>query len=184
VEPIDVVVGADVIVAALSRISAHAVVFPAMPPKTPDPHADVIGTFVSGLGDFAWILSDEIIEQTSLALTDDTVGLGWDLDEADGAIDTICNIADLSSGGLVVADATVQLPNVGEAARAAMRTAASKDLGQPRVAVVVTDDAYALARSEWGPQGIPWPAAQTISIMGPDRFRNLVERARWGLRRL
>jgi hypothetical protein len=182
VEPVYVVVAADVVVAALSRVSPQAVAFPSMPPKTADPYADVIGAFVNASGDFAWILSEAIIEQITLVLTDESIGLGWTLEAAEGAIDAICNIADSSDGGLVNADPTVQVPTVGDPAQVAMRTVASKDLGQPRVAVVVTNDLDAIAIEDWEPRGVPWPPDQKIKFLSPTQFRDLVERARWKLR--
>ena len=97
--PVEVIVAADVLVAALSKISAAAVRFPAVPPRTNDPNADVIGVFVGAEGDFALILSAEILEQVATALIDDRV-LGWTFEAADQAIDVLVGIAEHSHGGI------------------------------------------------------------------------------------
>jgi hypothetical protein len=180
-QPVEVVVAADVLVAALSRLSPAAVMFPAMPPKTVDPHTDVIGAVVGSEGDFALILSEEILAQTVTVLTDPG-GLGWAFDAVEEAVDVLCGIAGASSGGLVTEEHRVQWPKAGTAVAAAFRAVASDALGFPRV--VVTNDADALALRTWMPHGVPWPAEEAVSILSPTRFRDLVEQARWRYRKL
>lgn len=180
-QPVEVIVSADVLVAALSRLSPAVVVFPAMPPKTVDPHADVVGAFVGSEGDFALILSEEILSQAVTALTDRR-GLGWAFDAAEEAVDVLCGIAGASGGGLVTEAHQVQLPQTGAVAAAALRAAASKDLGFPRV--IVTDDPDTLTLRTWAPHGVPWPAGEVVSMLSPTRFRDLVEQARWRYRKL
>ena len=177
---VEVVVAADVLVAALSRISPAAVVFPSMPPKTGDPHGDVVGAFVGAEGDFALILSEEILGQTVTALTDGR-GLAWAFDAAEEAIDVICGIATASGGGVATVPSRVQLPKTGLVAAAALRAAASPDLGFPRVVVTAAADAIALGACS--PRRVPWPAGEVVTILSPVRFRDLVEQARWRFRR-
>lgn len=179
-QPVEVVVAAGVLVAALSRTNAAVLHFPAMPPKTTDPHADVVGAFVAAEGDFALILTDEIVEQVVTTLTD-ARGLGWAFDMADEAVEALAGIAVHSSGGLVTPAFEVELPAVTEAAAAALRAAASKDLGFPRV--VVTDDPDPLRWRRWRPGGVPWPPDEDVSVQGPARFRDLVHDARWHFRK-
>lgn len=178
-QPVEVVVSSDVLVAALSRISPAAVVFPAMPPKTADPYGDVVGAFVAGEGDFALILSEDILGQTAAVLTDPN-GLGWAFDAADDAIGLIAGIASASGGGLVTPASRVQLPKIGAAATAAYRAAASAELGFPRV--VVTADTDAVALGVWTPRRVPWPKGEVVTVLSPARFRDLVEQARWRYR--
>lgn len=176
---VEVIVGADVLVGALSRISAAAVQFPAMPPRTADPYADVVGAFVSSDGDFALILTEAIVEQLLTALIHPD-GLAWAFDEADRAAATISDLATHCRGGFVEPAWEVQLPPLAPAARTALQAAASKDLDHPRV--VVTADSQALALSPWRPRGVPFPPNESITVMSPDTFRNFVERARWHFR--
>jgi hypothetical protein len=179
--PVEVVVSAEVLVAALSRISAAAVVFPAMPPRTADPHGDVVGAFVGAGGDFALILTEDILGQTVTALTDRR-GLAWAFDAAEEAVEVIAGIAVASGGGLVTAAGRVPLPKtVGAATAAALRAAASPDIGFPRVVVTARPDALALRA--WTPRRVPWPADEVVTILSPVRFRDLVEQARWRYRR-
>lgn len=179
--PVEVVVAADVLVAALSRVSAGAVRFPAVPPKTSDPNADVIGVFVGAEGDFALILSAEILEQVATALIDDRV-LGWAFDAADQAIDVLVGIAEHSHGGIATPlDQVASPPRADAVATAALRAAASSDLGFPRA--VVTGDPALQRMGHWHPRGVPWPADQPVTILSPSRLRDLVERARWHYRR-
>lgn len=176
--PVEVVVAADVLVGALSRVSAAAVRFPAMPPKTNDPHADVIGAFVGADGDFALILSEEILEQVSTALVDGR-GLAWDFPAVDQAVDVLVGIAEHSQGGLVVAASSVTMPHdVGRVEAAAPRAAAANELGFPRA--VVTDEPGLQRLRTWQ---IPWPDDQAVTLLAPGPFRDLVERARWRYRR-
>ena len=180
--PVEVVVAADVLVAALSKISAAAVRFPAVPPRTNDPNADVVGVFVAAEGDFALILSEEILEQVVTALIDDRRGLGWAFDAADQAIDVLVGIAEHSHGGIAPPADRVTAPLHADAvAKAALRAAASSDLGFPRA--VVTGDPALQRLRQWRPAGIPWPADQPVTILSPSRFRDLVEQARWRYRR-
>lgn len=180
--PVEVVVAADVLVAALSKVSAAAVRFPAMPPKTNDPNADVIGVFVGAEGDFALILSAEVLEQVATALIDDR-GLGWRFDAADQAIDVLVGIAEHSHGGIATAvDRVATPPHADAVATAALRAAASSDLGFPRA--VVTGDPALQRLGQWRPTGIPWPADQPVTILSPSRFRDLVEQVRWRYRRM
>ncbi len=179
-QPVEVVVAADVVVAALSRTSAAALRFPAMPPKTTDPHVDAVGAFVAAEGDFALILTDEIVEQVVTTLTD-ARGLAWAFDMADEAVEVLAGIAAHSRGGFVAPAFETELPAVTEAAAAALRAAASKDLGFPRV--VVTGDRDALAWRRWRPTGVPWPPDEDVSVQGPARFRDLIHDARWRFRR-
>lgn len=180
--PVEVVVAADVLVAALSRISAAAVRFPAVPPRTNDPNADVIGVFVGTEGDFALILSAEILEQVARALIDDRV-LGWAFDAADQAIDVLVGIAEHSHGGIPTpVDRVATPPHADEVATAALRAAASSDMGFPRA--VVTGDPALQRLGHWHRHGIPWPADQAVTILSPSRFRDLVEQARWRYRRM
>jgi hypothetical protein len=176
---VEVIVAADVLVAALSRISPAAVVFPAMPPKTGDPYGDVVGAFVGAEGDFALILSEEILEQTAMALTT-RAGLGWAFDAAEEALEVVAHIASASGGGLVVPSARVQVPETGVTATAAFRAAASADLGFPRV--VVSADPDAIALRVWTPRRVPWPKDEVVRVLPPARFRDLVEQARWRYR--
>jgi hypothetical protein len=178
--PVEVVVSAEVLVAALSRISPSAVVFPSMPPKTADPHGDVVGAFIGAEGDFALILSEEILGQTVTALTDRR-GLAWAFDAAEEAVEVIVGIAAASGGGLVTAASRVQLPRTGVVAAAALRAVASPDLGFPRA--VVTADPDALALRAWTPRRVPWPPEEVVTILSPSPFRDLVEQARWRYRR-
>lgn len=179
--PVEVVVAADVLVAALSKVSAAAVRFPAVPPKTNDPNADVIGVVVGSEGDFALILSAEILEQVATALIDER-GLAWAFDAADQAIDVLIGIAEHSQGGIATpVDRVVAPPRAGAVALAALRAAASNDLGFPRA--VVTGDPALQRLRQWRPAGIPWPADQPVTILSPSRFRDLVEQARWRYRR-
>jgi hypothetical protein len=181
VTPVEVVVAADVLVAALSKVSAAAVRFPSMPPKTNDPCADVIGVFVGAEGDFALILSAEILEEVATALIDER-GLAWTFDAADQAIDVLVGIAEHSHGGIATpVDRVATPPNSDAVAIAALRAAASNDLGFPRA--VVTGDPAFHRLGQWRPRGIPWPADQPVTILSPSRFRDLVERARWRYRR-
>ena len=176
------VVAADVLVAALSRVSAAAVRFPAMPRKTNDPHADVVGAFVGAEGDFALILSEEIVEQVGAALMDER-GLGWAFAAADQAVDVLVGIAEHSQGGLVVAAPQVALPRgAGEVAAAALRAVAADDLGFPRA--VVTDDPGLQRPRAWQPRGVPWPVDQAVALLSPSRFRDLAEQARCRYRRM
>lgn len=177
--PVEVVISADVLVAALSRLSPAAVVFPAMPPKTGDPYGDVGGAFVGADGDFALIVSEEILEQTATALTDGR-GLSWAFDAATEAIEVISGIASASGGGLVTAATRVQLPRTGKVLAAALRAVASPDLGFPRV--VVTADPAGIALRSWTPRRVPWPKQEVVTILAPTRFRDLVEQARWRYR--
>lgn len=178
--PVEVVVAADVLVAALSQVSPAAVVFPAMPPRTPDPYGDVVGTFVGAEGDFALILSEEILEQTAVALTDGR-GLAWAFDAAEEAIEVIGGVATASGGGLVAAAPGVQLPKqAGLVLAAALRAVASPDLGFPRV--VVTADPRGGDLREWTPRRVPWPKGEVVTVLAPTRFRDLVEQARWRYR--
>ncbi|MEW6476166.1 MAG: hypothetical protein AB1679_28235 [Actinomycetota bacterium] len=176
---VEVAVSADVLVGALSRVSPAAVVFPSMPPKTADPYGDVLGAFVGAEGDFALIVSEEILEQTATALTDQR-GLAWAFDAAEEAIEVISGIAFASGGGLATPPARVQLPKVGSVLTAALRAAASPDLGFPRV--VVTADAEGIALRAWTPRRVPWPKEEVVTILAPTRFRDLVEQARWHYR--
>lgn len=178
--PVEVVVSAEVLVAALSRISPSAVVFPSMPPKTADPHGDVVGAFIGAEGDFALILSEEILGQTVTALTDRS-GLAWAFDAADDAAEVIAGIATASGGGLVTAASRVQLPRTGVVVAAAFRAAASPDLGFPRAIVTAAPDALALRG--WTPRRVPWPTEEIVTILPPTRSRDLVEQARWRYRR-
>lgn len=181
-DPIDVVVSPDVLVAALSGVSAAAIQFPAMPPKTPNAAADTIGVFVAGEGDFALILSEPLLEAVATALTDRR-GLAWAFDRVDEALDTVCRIAKGGQGGFVAADATVELPGgVGRSDEIALRTAASKDLGATRAVATYTERLYKHVRS-WQPVVPWWPADQRITLLSPEQFRDLVHRARWGMRR-
>ena len=174
--PVEVVVAADVLVAALSRVSAAAVRFPAMPPKTNHPQADVIGAFVGADGDFALILSDEILEQVSTAVLDRR-GLAWEFTAVDQAVDVLIGIAEHSLGGLVVAASSVALPaGLGPVEIAALRAVAADGLGQPRA--VVTDEPALQRLRTWQPRGVPWPADQSVTLLGPGPFRDLAERAR------
>lgn len=177
--PVEVVVAADVLVAALSRVSPAAVVFPAMPPKTADPYGDVVGAFVGAEGDFALVVSEPILEQTATALTDQR-GLAWAFDAAEEAIEVISGIASSSGGGLATPAARVQLPKTGLVVGAALRTAASADLGFPRV--VVTADPEGIALRAWTPRRVPWPKDEVVTVLSPTRFRDLVEQARWRYR--
>jgi hypothetical protein len=153
-----------------------------VPPKTNDPNADVIGVFVSAEGDFALILSAEILEQVARALIDDRV-LGWAFDAADEAIDVLVGIAEHSHGGIATPVDRVATPSHADAvATAALRPAASSDLGFPRA--VVTGDPALRRLGHWHPRGIPWPAHQPVAILSPSRFRDLVEQARWRYRRM
>jgi hypothetical protein len=183
VAPVEVVVAADVLVAALSKVSAAAIRFPAVPPKTNDPNADVIGVFVGAEGDFALILSPEILEQVAMALLDNQ-GLAWAFDAVDQAIDVLVRIAEHSHGGIATPLDRVAIPPHVHAALAvaALRTAASSDMGFPR-AIVTGDPALQRLRL-WHPRGTPWPAEQPITILSPSRFRDLVEQARWRYRRM
>ena len=178
--PIEVIVSAEVLVAALSRVSPAAVVFPAMPPKTADPYGDVIGAFVGAEGDFSLITSEEILAQTVTALTDRR-GPAWAFDAAEDAVELICGIASASGGGIVQPASRVQLPKTGAVLAAALRAAASPDLGFPRVVVTADPDAPVLRA--WTPRGVPWPAAEVVTILSPSRFRDFVEQARWRYRR-
>jgi hypothetical protein len=65
---VDVVVAADVLVAALSRVGPQTVTFRGMPPKTASAAADVIGTFGAPQDSFNLILSEDILEETTTAL--------------------------------------------------------------------------------------------------------------------
>ena len=180
--PVEVVVAADVLVAALSRVSAAAVRFPAVPPRTNDPHADVIAAFVGSEGDFAMILSAEIVEQVADALMDERE-LGWAFDDADDAMNVLVGIAEHSGGGLATPANRLAIPPGADAmAGAALRAAASADLGFPRA--TVTDDQALQRRRQWEPRGIPWPADQAVLVLSPSRFRDLVEQARWRYRRM
>jgi len=180
---VDVVVAADVLVAALSRVSPQTVTFPRMPPKTASAAADVIGTFVAPQDSFSLILSEDILDETTTALVQTHGALGWDFASADDAITVLCDLADESHGGLVVPHQTVHTPLAGRAATTALRTAASDDLGHPRVAVVVTNDPNALELPGWGPPNIGWRSRE-LMIMGPAKFRDSVERTRLRLRHL
>lgn len=178
--PVEVVVSADVLIGALSRVSAAAVRFPAMPPRTNHPQADVIGAFVGADGDFALILSAEIVEQVAAALLDER-GLAWEFAAVDQAVDVLVGIAEHSLGGLVAAASSVALPaGVGQVGAAVLRAAAAAELGFPRV--VVTDEAALLRLRLWQPRGVPWPGDQAVTLLAPGPFRDLVERARWRLR--
>ena len=180
--PVEVVVAADILVAALSKVSAAAVRFPAVPPKTNDPNADVIGVFVGAEGDFALILSPEILEQVATALIN-AGGLGWAFDAADQAINVLVGIAEHSQGGIATpVDKVTTPPRAGPVAMAALRAAASTDLGFPRA--VVTGDPALHRLGQWYPRGIPWPADQPVTILSPSGFRDLVERSRWHYRRM
>lgn len=174
---VEVILAADVMVAALSRVSPAAVRFPTMPPKTEDPYADTIGAFVSSDGDFALILSDDILEQVATVLTD---RLDWGFDETDQAITVLLRIAGACRGGRATPAWSVQLPPLGKAAAEAFRLAASTDIGHPRI--VVTDDPGALSLKEWRPTGVPWPAEQAVTVQSPHAFRNFVEKVRWRFR--
>lgn len=179
--PVEVVVATDVLVAALSKVSAAAVRFPAVPPRTSDPNADVIGVFVGAEGDFALILSAEILEQVATALIDDR-GLGWAFDATDQAIDVLVGIAEHSQGGIATPVERVATPPHADAvAIAALRAVTSSDLGFPRA--LVTGDAALQRLGQWRPRGVPWPADQPVTILSPARFRDLVEQARWRYRR-
>jgi hypothetical protein len=181
VAPVEVVVAADVLVAALSRVSAAAIRFPAVPPRTSDPNADVIGVFVGAEGDFALILSPEILEQVAGALIDQRV-LGWAFDAADQAIDVLVGIAEHSHGGIASPiDRVATPPHADALAIAALRAVASGDLGFPRA--VVSGDPALQRLGLWHPRGIPWPADLPVTILSPSRFRDLVEQARWRYRR-
>jgi hypothetical protein len=181
VGPVEVVVAADVLVAALARVSAAAVRFPAMPPKTNDPRADVIGAFVVADGDFALILSEEILGQVVTVLVDER-GLAWEFPAVDQAIDVLVGIAEHSYGGVVAAASSVTLPRTASpVAAAALRTAASDGIGFPRA--VVTDEPGLGRLRTWVPRGIPWPDDQAVTLLAPGPFRDLVERARWRYRR-
>ena len=180
--PVEVVVTADVLVAALSKVSAAAIRFPAVPPKTNDPNADAIGVFVGAEGDFALILSAEILEQVATALLDNR-GLPWAFDAVDQAMDVLVGIAEHSHGGIATpADQVTTPPRAGAVAMAALRAVASSDLGSPRT--VVTGDPTLQRLDPWRPRGIPWPTEQPVTILSPSRFRDLVEQARWRYRRM
>jgi hypothetical protein len=183
--PIDVVVASDLLVAAASRVDPDAVRFPVMPPGTGHVPTDVLGTFLyPGDSHFVLILSDEILEQTALVLGDTQSGLSWGIDERDQYQSELLSLAARNGGGLVDAiPVGLQLPpTVGDAAAAAMRCAASPDLGQPRTVAVVTGDESALAEENWEPNGIPWPKNQPITIYSAARFRDAVDRTRRKLR--
>jgi hypothetical protein len=180
--PVEVVVAADVLVAALSRVSAAAVRFPAMPPKTNDPYADVIGAFVAADGDFALILSEEIVGQVATALVDER-GLAWEFAAVDQAIDVLVGIAEHSQGGLVAPASPAALPpEVSPIEAAALRASVARDLGFPRA--VVTDGPGLRRLRTWLPRGLPWPDDQVVILLGPGPFRDLVEQARWRYRRM
>src|SRR2546423_7661756 len=98
-----------------------------MLPKTADPYGDVVGAFVGAEGDFALVLSEEILGQTVTTLTD-RGGLGWAFDAAEEAMDVICRIASASGGGLATAASRVQLPRTGMAVAAAFGALALRHL--------------------------------------------------------
>jgi hypothetical protein len=183
--PVDVVAASDVVVAAASRLNPDAIRFPVMPPGSGHPPSDVLGTFLfPGDGHFALILSDEIIEQTMLALGD-ARGLGWDFHERERFVDELLFLADRCGGGVITNPAAgLQLPpTVGASAAAAMRCAASPDLGHPRTVVIVTEDPTAVRIGSWVPKGIRWPGDQPIEVVDTSSFRALVARTRLRLRR-
>lgn len=180
--PVEVVVAADVLVAALSRVSAAAIRFPAMPRRTNHPQADVIGAFLTADGDFALILSEEILEQVCAALMDEH-GLAWEFAAVDQAADVLVGIAEHSLGGLVAPASSAELPaGGGPVEAAALRAAAAEELGFPRA--VVTDQTSLQRLRTWRPRGVPWPDDQLVTLLAPGPFRDLVERARWRYRRM
>src|SRR5690554_6437078 len=107
--PVPIVLAAEVLVDACSRVNAGVIQFPAMPPKTLHAASDAVGAFVNADGDFALVLSDEIVEQMFTALTDPR-GLAWDVAQADQAANVIARIAEASGGGFVTAPAAATVP--------------------------------------------------------------------------
>lgn len=170
---------ADVLVAALSRVSPAAVRFRSMPPKTVDPNADTIGVFVPSRQDFALVLTDEIVRQVATVLTDPR-GLAWPFDATDEAMEILAGLAARSGGGFATPVVGIVAPRVSPHAVEAFRAAASPDLGFPRV--VVTADRRATALRTWRPRGVPWPRDEVVGVLSGREFRDLVAHARWGLR--
>lgn len=177
-DPVDVIVSPEVLVAALSGVSAAAVQFPTMPPKTLNAEVDTIGAFVLGADDFALILSETIVEAVVSVLTDPR-GLDWSFRQADTAVDVMCQIALGGRGGFVTPNMMATLPTgVGLSDEIALRTAASTDLGSTRAVVTNTRRLYQHI-SSWS-QGPT--VEQHVALLSPERFRDLVHRVRWTTR--
>ena len=177
-----VVVAADILVAALSKVDPELLLFPAVPPATGHDATDVVGVFVRSVTDqdFALFVSNDILTEVAVTLE----RLDWSFDERDRAITTLSSLA-AQSGGAVVETTPhgIQLPQMTQAASSAVACCASEALGalnRPRVAIV--DDTTAKDVREVTPRNIPWPKDAPVMVMSAGRYRALVEKARLTMR--
>jgi len=181
--PVDVVLDSAVILGAISEMGPGATTFPAVPPRTTATYADALGVFsYRGDAHFSLILSNELVEEVVYA-TASRADLAWVFDETDSAMERISRLAYQSGGGYVAPASGIAIPpRVPTSTRTALRTAASKELGDLRF--VVTEDKVALAIEELQPRGIPWPTNQPIGFISPRRLALMADRVRWGMRRI
>lgn len=178
---IEVVLDAPTITAALSQIGSAAIRFPEVPPLTGLDAVDAVGVFAY-VGDryFAHILTDELIREVSQVLTD---MLGWEFDEARSALGLVYDQAVDSGGGLVRPSHGISVPDMlSDPTRTALRAAAGKELGFPRV--VVTNDPAALRIGELAPHGIAFPRDEAIRFRSPRSFARFAADVRQARRRI
>ncbi|MCL4413514.1 MAG: hypothetical protein M1522_02000 [Actinobacteria bacterium] len=164
---IEVVLDAPTIAAALAQIGPVAIVFPEVPPLTGVDAVDALGVFAY-VADayFAHIVSDEIIAETVKMLTDMQ---NWGLEEARAGIELVFDQAEDGGGGLVRAERGISVPGVvADSTKTAIRAAATKDVGYPRL--VVTSDPAALEIGELQPHGVPFPKDETLRFWSPASF--------------
>jgi len=164
---IEVVLDAPTIAAALAQIGPVAIVFPKVPPLTGVDAVDALGVFAY-VGDayFAHIVSDEIIAETIKMLTDMQ---SWELEEVRDGLNLVFDQAEDGGGGLVRAERSISVPGVvADSTKTAIRAAATKDVGHPRL--VVTNDPAALHIGELQPHGVPFPRGEAIRFWSPRSF--------------
>lgn len=178
---IEVVLDAPTIAAAVGQLGPGVVAFPKVPPRTGMGAVDALGVFAfTGDRYFAHILSEEIVKEASQVLTEI---LGWHFDEAREVLNLVYDQAEDSGGGLVRPEHRISVPgNVQDSTKTAIRAAATKDVGFPRL--VVTSDPAALHIETLQPHGIPFPKDEAISFGNPDAFAEFAREVRQDKRRV
>ncbi len=164
---IEVILDAPTIAASLARVGPAALVFPKVPPLTGMDAVDALGVFAY-IGDayFAHIISDEIVGEVVKTLTDMQ---DWELEEVQAALNLVFDQAEDVGGGLVRPERGISVPDVvANSTKTAIRAAATKDAGFPRL--VVTQDPAALRIGDLQPHGMPFPKDERIRFLSPRSF--------------
>ncbi len=177
--PIEVVLQAPVLVAALSEVGPAPLTFPAVPPLSGRHHADAIGVFAYPDDCFTLNVSEELVEEVVTALTGST--LAWGYEEAEAAIDSLGELAARAGGGLVTPENDVEVPErFSRTAATALRAVCSKELSQPRV--LVTNEPAVLRAKRLHPQASPFLLDEHIQMMDPEWFAKMAQKVRWRMR--